>query len=138
MAEGYFKYLVEQSGRTDITVFSSGIHATNGSRITPYVESILKPYAIDMSDFRSQRTTPELIRASDLIVVMEHSHKLSIGQLDTKAIRKTYLMLDFLKQECNNIEDPYGGDLGVYNGCFDDMKPALNYLINNIENYIDN
>jgi protein-tyrosine-phosphatase len=137
MAEGYFKYLVEQSGRSDIAVSSSGIHATNGAPISSYVLSVLEPYPVDMQNFRSQKTTKQLIEKSDIIIVMEHSHKMGIGQLDVKAIRKTYLMLDLLKRESTDVADPYGGDLGVYGGCFDEMKPALENLFNNIENYIN-
>lgn len=131
MAEGFFRNLVEQSNRKDITVSSAGTFAGDGE--SPSIHSIaaMKDIGIDISNYKSSLLTLELINKADLIVAMTMSHKHAVGQLSAAAVKKCSVLGEY-NNSGEDLADPFGGSQGVYGYCLTTMKPALENLFNKI------
>ncbi len=132
MAEGYFRYLLENEGILGIEVSSAGTYAGDGEPPSPNSVRALKEYGIDISGQESMRLTCELIKNADLILAMTTSHRMYIGQLDPSALAKTRLLGEY-STVGQDVADPFGGSLDVYSFCFSSMKPALENLLEEVK-----
>jgi protein-tyrosine-phosphatase len=131
MAEGYFRSLVENEGLSHIQVSSAGTYAADGDPPNYNSVQTLKKYGIDISHQRSSRLSEELIENADLIVAMSESHRSFVAQVQPSAIKKSALLGDY-SGSGEDIADPFGGNLEVYNYCFTTMKPALDNLFEKV------
>lgn len=132
MAEGYFRYLVSESTRKDITISSAGTFAGDGEPASVNSVKALKEIGIDISQHRSKALNREMLDRADLIIAMTQSHKQYIGQLNPKALKKTKLLGEY-SNAGDDIADPFGGSSEVYSYCLNAMKPSLEKLFNDIQ-----
>ena len=75
MAEALLKKKLKDKGRDDIEVISAGILLLGGLSASEGTRAVLSKMGIDVSGHRSQPVTKEMIRRSDLILVMEKIHE---------------------------------------------------------------
>ena len=132
MAEGYFRYLVSESGRRDITVSSAGIFAGDGEPASANSLRAMKKIGVDISRHRSKALSQEMLEQADIIIAMTQSHKHYIGQMCPAALKKTKLLGEY-SSAGDEIGDPFGGGSGVYSYCLNTMKPSLQKLFNDIQ-----
>jgi len=96
MAEGLFN----ARGPLGWQAISAGIRpygtATEGARWA------MEQIGLDISHHRSRLVTDELVRTSDIVVVLERSIQLGISDSEEKRVFNW------------GVEDPYGGDRGEY------------------------
>ena len=120
MAEGLFKKYLKETGRSDIKVTSAGIMALDGSVPTDETVSVMKQQGLDVSGIRSKRLTKELIKASDLILVMEEMHRDFVLRLVPEAASKTHMLKKFGSgntrkyPEGSDVPDPIGKPIDFY------------------------
>ncbi len=131
MAEGYFRYLLLQSNRKDITVASAGTFAGEGELPSLHSIKAMKKIGIDISNYQSSPLTQKLLDAADLIVAMTMSHKMHVGQMSIDALKKTKLLGEYADSG-NDLADPFGGESDVYSNCLNSMKPSLERLLREI------
>lgn len=116
------KYLKEL-GKDYIKVRSAGVGAMGGFGPTAETIEVLKKEGVNVTDFRSTRLTDELIKESDLILVMEGSHKDEILTRVPDAASKTHLLKRFGRDEKSyhpegfSIPDPIGRSMKDYEYC---------------------
>jgi len=128
MAEGLFKKYLKESGKANIRVSSAGIMALDG--FSPTAETILvaDEGGVDVSSIRSRRITKDMIRRSDLILVMEAMHRDFIVGMDPEAAAKTHFLRLFKAEsdrkypEGQGIPDPIGKPLDFYKLSFQIIK----------------
>jgi protein-tyrosine-phosphatase len=93
MAEGLFRALVRQAD--DYHIQSAGVSASPGQKASQHTVEVLKQEKVDLSRFRSQPLTSELVRKATHIFAMTSGHREYVEMLFPEAAAKTYLVCEF-------------------------------------------
>ena len=130
MAEGLMRKKLYELDKYDIDVGSAGIIAINGNTPTDEAISVMKDADVDVSTFRSRRLTRELIKGSDLILVMEPMHKEAVLKLVPEAGSKTFLLKEYgnpqkVLAKGYSVRDPIGKPIGDYMACRGEIDVEL-------------
>jgi len=129
MAEAYFNKLCADAGILDrLSAESAGVFATDGISATRTARMALSDMGTDINNHRSRHITLAMLDEADLIIAMTSAHKDAIAQIYPAATPKTKLLLEYINSPGRDVDDPFGGDIGVYTESFAVMKPALDAL----------
>ncbi len=129
MAEGLFRQMVKD--RTDIQVGSAGVATGYGQPPSYHSVEVLRPWGIDISRYRSQPLTEDLVEKSDFIFVMTQGHLDTIQMLFPGAAEKTFLLREFDKKSSRlslaslDVPDPIGLGIDAYFKSRDLIREAL-------------
>ncbi len=97
--------LDEQLGTdSGITVSSAGVGALVGFPAAEHAVELMRERGIDISGHRARQLDTEIIKSTDLILVMESGHKAAIDAIDPTARGKVYRICEW--RDCD-IDDPY-------------------------------
>ncbi len=130
MAEGLFQRMVEKRG--DVRVVSAGLHAADGQPASEHTLDAMDDEGIDLSRFRSQMLTDELVARADLIFAMTRGHLDALHTFFPEAADKAFLVREFdPSARANDLDvlDPIGQSRTVYFRCRDVLKKALATLL---------
>lgn len=126
------KKCLKALGKDNIEVVSAGVGAVGGFPPTEETVETMRKEGVDVSGYRSKKITPEMIKESDLILVMEASHKDIVARLVPEAASKTYLLKEFLAggsvenyPDNRNIPDPIGRPMEYYKLSFEVIKNQI-------------
>ena len=109
-----------------IEVGSAGSAAWEGQPATELAIEIAARDGVDLSAHRSRRVTPALLRASDLVLVMERSHLGSVQALGADPSRSFVLSEWPTPGEPELvISDPFGGSREAYEECWRRIRRHL-------------
>ena len=111
MAEGLLKHALAASNKGDCVVSSAGLGALVGHHPDPKACQLMMEKGIDISDYRACQLNKEMIRKTDLILVMEAAHKIAIEESEPSAKGKVFRLGEWGKFD---IPDPYKQDLSVF------------------------
>jgi protein-tyrosine phosphatase len=111
MAEGLLKHALAASNKGDCVVSSAGLGALVGHHPDPKACQLMMEKGIDISDYRASQLNKEMIRKTDLILVMETAHKIAIEESEPSAKGKVFRLGEWGKFD---IPDPYKQDLSVF------------------------
>jgi len=127
MAEAYLKNILQKQKRTDVEVSSAGIMMLPGLGASQETQAVLKQEGIDVSSHRSQRITKELVKATDIILVMEKIHEDKVLQLCPEVKNRLFLLKEFAKINEGNLGvlDPIGRSSEFYVNIFNIIKDAV-------------
>ena len=106
-------------------MISAGIAAANGHRASPEAVRAAKSLGANISQHRSRKLTPELIRRADMILCMTDLHVDVTRRLVPSAGRKV-LRLD----AAGALPDPIGGGEDVYGRTAIQICDALKTRLN--------
>lgn len=109
MAEAVLRNALKQ--KEGITVESAGLGALVGSRPSRHSTELMAERELDISEHKARQLTPDMIRASDLVLVMESGHKRVISENDPAARGKVFR---FCEWQGEDIPDPIGQPKTVY------------------------
>ena len=135
MAEALMKKYLKEYGKEYISVHSAGISAIDGFHPTKETVEVLKEAGADIANFRSKRLTAELIKAADLILVMEAMHRDFVVNMAPAAAAKTHLLKKFLTDNIANypedsgIPDPIGKPKDYYKLSFEVIKDQIERIV---------
>lgn len=96
-----------------IHVHSAGLAAMDGNRADGVVSDMLARQGIDVSAHRSRRITVDMIRAAQLVLVMEQYQIKDVETVDPSSKGKVHLLG---KWDDVEITDPYRQSESVYRG----------------------
>ncbi|MCX5695692.1 MAG: L-threonylcarbamoyladenylate synthase [Candidatus Omnitrophica bacterium] len=127
IAEALFKKMLREQHREDVEVFSAGVTTLSGIGPSMGAREVLAREGIDVSGHISQEVTKELVRSSDLILVMEKMHEGAIIKLAPDVKNRVFLLKEFAKIDENNLDisDPVGRPQDNYEQIFISIKEAL-------------
>jgi len=132
MAEGLLKKKLSRLGKDYITVESAGTKAADGFTPTNETITLMKEEGIDVAGFKSKRLTEEMIKTSDLILVMQPMHRDEAIRKVPEAASKTYLLTEFAKKgqqtkesDESSIPDPIGMSIDYYRHCLGLIKKEI-------------
>jgi len=116
MAKALLEKKLAKDHRKDVEVFSAGLMTMGGSSATEETKAILSQEGIDVSTHRSQRLTREMIKKSDLILVMEKIHEVRILEMAPDIKNRLFLLKEFAKinNDGFDILDPIGKSMDFY------------------------
>jgi len=131
MAKGLFEKKVREKSRNDIEVTSAGIAAPMGLQASMETQRLLRDEGIDASGHRAQRTTADMLKRCDLILVMQRFQEEALLKNYSFLKGRVFLLKEFSKfdQDKLEVEDPIGKGMEVYKKCFSTIKVAVERLI---------
>ena len=88
----------------DVSVSSAGLGALVDYPAAEYAEVLITERGLDISTHKARQLTPDLVHASDLILVMESGHKRAIDEEDPSACGKVYRICEWQDKD---IPDPF-------------------------------
>lgn len=126
MAQWLLTKRLKELGRQDVEVISAGV-MMGGLSATEATRKLLAQEGIDVTRHRSQRITRDLIRKSDLILVMERRHEEGVLEIAPQAKNRVFLLKEFAKIKDNdlNIADPISQSEDFYARIFNLIKDAV-------------
>lgn len=96
----------------DRQIGSAGLAALAGQRIDPMAGAVLAEHGLDASDHVARQAAPDLLRESDLVLVMEQRHLMQIRRFVPEASGKTFLLDKWVSGR--DIPDPYQRDRDAF------------------------
>lgn len=111
MAEGLLKQALAASNKMDCFVSSAGLNALIGHKADPNACLLMLNKGIDISNHRACQINSEMIRKSDLILVMETFQKNAIEENEPSTKGKVFRLGEWGKFD---IPDPYQRELSVF------------------------
>jgi protein-tyrosine-phosphatase len=132
LAEVIARRMANEAGRSDIIVSSAGTQAWDGSPASDGSLLVGIERGLDLSAHRSRRLTIEIIRESDVILVMAPSHLAQVKEMDATA--NAHLLGGFVAgdEPGATVQDPFGGDLQAYRETADDIEKALTGVLDKL------
>jgi len=102
-----------------VEVVSAGTRAVEGEPASPLSVEVAAQHGIDLAAHRARRVTPELLAASDLVLVMEPSHRVQARAMGAAA-DTCHVMSEWPPpgEPDLGISDPYGGSREGYEECW--------------------
>lgn len=125
MAAALFKDLLGRSSLPDRTrVESAGTWAEEGLPAASMACQVMAERGLDLSHHRSRRLSGEMIRAFDLILVMEDGHREAL-RVEFPDIADRLHLLATMAGESFGIPDPFGGTLESYRALANELADLL-------------
>lgn len=121
-----FRHLLKD--RDDLEVISAGVGAHRGQPASLHGAEVLRGQGIDLSRFRSQPLSRDLVERASWIFAMTRGHMDTIHLLFPEAADKTFLVCEFdaeLARNTLDIPDPIGLGIDAYMQCRDVLAKAL-------------
>ena len=140
MAEGILKKLLAEKGIKNIKVSSAGTQALDGYPAAAFTLEATKVWDIDLKEHSSKKLTVNLLRESDLILVMSPEHLQHIEKMDRGSLDKTYLLKAFPYKDDNDnlaVKDPIGGSLEEYNQCFLELDEEIRRILPEVISFFE-
>ena len=128
MAAAYFLSLVKKEGLS-VTVRSAGLEMSPEKAAHSDMKALARLQQLSLDSHTSTQIHPDLLSRSDLILVMEISHKDRIQRLYPAHKGKVLLLGAFDAAGSLEIADPYGRPLEDFRIGFEQIKRCCNGLI---------
>ncbi len=131
MAEGIMKHKIQETGNTDFTVTSMGIHGMDMQPPTDLGIQVCAEHDIDISDIKSRPLIPEELKNAHFVFVMEPFHKEFLRVFFPQCSEQTFLLAAFPSNENHKkftIKDPVGGTLKDYRKTFETLSEHINRI----------
>ena len=125
MAKAIFEQLQAERRLDGYESDSAGLAASPGDAASANAVEVMAEWGIDLVSHRSKAVTGELLEQVDIIVAMTPSHKFA---LESAGVPEEKIIV--LQQ---GIMDPYHGSIEVYRNCRDQIKAALERLVENLQ-----
>ena len=115
MAEVMLREKLEPDLKDIVNISSAGVNAINNNRATERAVEAMYEKGLDLSNHKARFLTIDLLKDSDLVIVMEKVHLRLIQNLYRSEKNKTFLLSTFCPDKKKfDIPDPYGSSMKVY------------------------
>jgi len=130
-AQVLFTKLVRQEGHKGFHAESAGLLALPGNSATFLAQKVAVEHGVDLAGHKAKRLSQKLVDWSELILVMEKSHKDELLADFPEAADKTFLMRRFARfgSRSRGIADPYGLQYDAYRFCYLDIEDAVSGIM---------
>ena len=132
MAEAIARRLVAERGLSDASVGSAGTSAWDGATASDGALLVGMEHDLDLSTHRARQLSPEIVRDSDVILVMGPHHRERVHALGGEG--KTWLLTEYASNGHTEraVSDPFGGDLELYRTTFQELEREIQKVVNRI------
>lgn len=125
MAAALLERIIKERNLKNIEVSSAGIAANNSSPASKNAIDVCEKIGIDLSEHISRSIFDINLASVDKFAVMTTAHKNALLRLSVP-VDKIYILGD-------EILDPFGGDVKVYERCKNQIEAALYELLDKLE-----
>src|SRR3954471_18860348 len=116
-----------------IPVTSAGVAARSGEFVSENSVLALKKVGIDLSNHRAQPLTQRMLDEALAVICMTESHRAMIQVQADPIPKNLFLFRQFMPPGVEQeIGDPYGGPLKIYETTRDEMVEAIPSLIEHL------
>ena len=122
IAEKVFNALCKENN-LPFTATSAGVCTISGLPMSENSAQVLKEQGIDPTPFTSTSIDEVDLSQIDCFGALTEEHKEAL-EYDFGVESEKIAVL--------NVDDPYGGSVAIYRMCFDEIKAAVNELINKL------
>ena len=132
MAAGFLHHHLPESQRDRLRILSCGTAAVDGGPASVHAIAVMREKGIDIGDHRSRHLSRDLVEASDIIFVMEESHRRELLERFPAYRDNVFLLRTFGRQQRTKkieIADPHGGELSEYRICRDDIENEVRRIL---------
>ncbi len=121
------RYFLEQFPEANVRVVSAGFHPEEGRPADPVMVEVAAEAGVDLGHWSSRRLSPELVGASDAILVMEHAHAARLNAEFPDTAGRTFLlgMAPSPDGPAGEIDDPYGKPRADYARCAREVQASV-------------
>lgn len=113
-----------------LRVISAGVAARNGELVSEHSVTALRKVGIDIAGHLSQPLTQHLLDEALAVICMSESHRTLIHLQAEPMPEHLHLFREFMAPgSSQEIADPFGAPLAVYERCRDEMVEAIPSLI---------
>lgn len=132
LAEAIARKAAIDRGLVDVEVSSAGTSAWDGSGPSDGALLVGMERRLDLSQHRAQQLTPELVAASDVILVMGPHHLERVEALGGAG--KAFLLTEYASggNSSRAVSDPFGGELELYRSTADELEGEIRRLFDRI------
>jgi protein-tyrosine-phosphatase len=111
-----------------IPVLSAGIAASPDCSASTNAVTVMGEEGCDLLSHRSQRLTEDLLNQAKLVLTMTSGHQTAVVSFCPSASGKVFTLNGYAG--CGqDIDDPFGGDCGVYRDCAKQIKDLLEHCM---------
>ncbi len=136
MAEGMMKKMLQDVGRSDVEIFSAGLHASTGEFSTDEAVMVMQEdYDVDILQHESLNVKDSNIRDMDLILCATHAILTTLEYKYPELAHKIFTIKEYAygpEVDDKDIEDPWGYPVQVYRKCAKEIKDSLDKIIEKI------
>jgi protein-tyrosine phosphatase len=118
--------------RPDLEIRSAGLAAAEDGPADATAARVAKGFGVDLSHHRSRPAAPALLRAADIVLVMEAPQAAAVGERAPDVAARTFLLGDFLAHGPFRLLDPYGKPDAVFEAVFVRVSAAAERLAERI------
>ena len=120
-----------------ISVSSAGIFANPGNIPEPFAVQVAREAGVDISSHRARLVNNDNLSWADIVLVMESGQREFISMVFPHQSAKVALLGNFTHSQGREgeIADPYGFSLEVYRTCFEEIREAIDGLIQFLSSY---
>lgn len=139
MAEGILKSALKKMGVKHVEVKSAGTHGLHFAPVSVFAAQIAKTKGVDLFRHRSRELTGEMIKGTNLILVMAPEHLDYIIRMEPAAASKTFLLKAFarvtgashkdIEAGVLSVKDPIGGSLEDYQRSFSEIEMEIERIL---------
>src|SRR5262249_18288453 len=115
-----------------IRVNSAGIETDLGKPAHALAQEIAQQQGFSLQRHSTTPLSPDLIKESDLVLVMEIAQKDRLFRLYPRERHKVFLLGQFCRKGSLDIDDPYCGTHEDFKICFERIREACDRLIQKI------
>lgn len=109
-------------GQDGITVESAGLGALVGHPASEHSVDLMAELGEDITSHRARQIHPDMVRAADLVLVMEAGHKRAIDDADPAARGKVYRLGEWQDRD---IDDPYRQPRAAYEEALEGIEAGV-------------
>lgn len=111
-----------------ITAHSAGVYAIEGMPISEHAEAIIKRFQLPYSATANQ-VDLKALQSADYILTMTAAHKQALIMLFPQYEGKIETLKSFVQEDMGqDVMDPYGGSLTIYEQTFDELTQLIDQL----------
>ena len=132
MAEFLLRDALRAKGISQVTVSSAGTGAWDGAPASEGSYLVGLEHKLDLSGHRARLLTRELVRESDLILVMSGNHLARVSELGGE--HKVHLLGSYAGRDAgrSEVSDPYGAELASYRATFAELQELVGNVVSRL------
>ena len=133
LAEVLLRRELEQRGTDGIVVSSAGTGAWEGAPASEGAYLVALEHGLDLSEHRAQLLTREVVKDADLMLTMARHHRARVHELGGE--RRVHVIGEYVGRKGPEAEvaDPFGSDLEVYRGTYEELEELIREAADRIE-----
>ena len=116
-----------------VTSNSAGISIVPGSRVSKSsIELISRELKLDLKDKRAKQIEKELLEESDLVLTMTEYGRDYLKTYFVNYKNKIFTLSEYVGVK-DEIRDPYGGTVAVYQNTYNQIRESVSLLLSKIK-----